>query len=134
MEEEAANAGKTLGFDQKHMPDKEWMLLVISTLNPLNDIFSKNYQPPHSNVKASVDAHIQVSNKGAFFEGLPASRGRGKIYQMLVEPEQYKRLMRERLRAQQRAIMDQLEGLEIGSSAGDTTSSSIDQRPSVSQL
>lgn len=37
---------KNLGIDDKHTPDKAWILNLISTYIPKDEIFDKNYNPP----------------------------------------------------------------------------------------
>ena len=42
---------KTLNYnigwiDAKNMPDKDWMVAVIATLNPNDEIFNKDYVAP----------------------------------------------------------------------------------------
>ena len=70
----------------KHLPDKEWMLVVISTLNSRNDIFSKNYSPPiRWLVKKDIMHAMSVSNAKGFFEELPPSKSRGRLFKLLVD-------------------------------------------------
>ncbi len=33
-------------IDEKHLPDKKWLVDVLATLDPEDEIFKKNYQPP----------------------------------------------------------------------------------------
>ena len=38
--------GNKLGDTSKYMPDKEFLLFSLSTLNPDHDIFKRSYVPP----------------------------------------------------------------------------------------
>ena len=33
-------------MNKKNWPDREWTLLAIATMNPLDEIFSRDYVPP----------------------------------------------------------------------------------------
>ncbi len=47
--EEQANQYKRLAAHmRRHTPDKQWMLFLLSTLNPEHEIFKKGYRPPPS--------------------------------------------------------------------------------------
>ena len=65
LQEEATEKHKDLGLDIKKMPDKQWMLYSLATLNPEHQIFSKSYRPvlKHQNV--------EVGNSDGYFDGLP---------------------------------------------------------------
>lgn len=45
LEEEAESADLDLGIDKSHLPERKWMLIALSTLNPNHEIFKKNYVP-----------------------------------------------------------------------------------------
>ena len=45
LEEEAESANLDLGIDKSHLPERKWMLIALSTLNPNHEIFKKNYVP-----------------------------------------------------------------------------------------
>lgn len=34
------------GIDRDHLPDSKWLLAVLSTIAPEDEIFKKNYRPP----------------------------------------------------------------------------------------
>ena len=55
-----------LGMDGARIPDGKWMLDVISTLDPANRIFAKDYHP-----KVHEDDDVRVDNSDGFFSGLP---------------------------------------------------------------
>jgi len=62
------------GFDDKHVPDKRWMLDVLATYKPDDEIFKKDYLPPVKATKLSSIKSIEIPKD--FFEGLPQSQRR----------------------------------------------------------
>jgi hypothetical protein len=42
---EAEKRGVKTGLTEQNLPEKSWLLLVLSTLNPEHRIFSKSYRP-----------------------------------------------------------------------------------------
>ena len=70
-EELAAANDKDVGIDpdHKHVPDKKWMLDLISTLKPSHRLFDKDYVPPMP--EKSVAAIKYVQDTDGFFAGLP---------------------------------------------------------------
>ena len=57
------------GIDEKHQPDKRWLLDVLSTYSPGDDIFKKSYLPPVKDTKLSEIKSIEVPTE--FMRGLP---------------------------------------------------------------
>ena len=45
-EEAMSEHNKSLGIDASHTPDKAWLISIISTFNPMCEIFKKSYLPP----------------------------------------------------------------------------------------
>ena len=41
-----ASQQKSTGIDETHMPDKNWMVTVLGTYNPVLPYFKKGYVPP----------------------------------------------------------------------------------------
>jgi hypothetical protein len=39
---------RTVSFDEKHLPDVDWCLKALSSLDPLHQIFEPDYVPPSS--------------------------------------------------------------------------------------
>ena len=59
------------------LPDRQWMLEVISTLSKGDHpYFAKSYMPPVQ-IKNNFAANINVPNDDNFFTGLPASKAKG---------------------------------------------------------
>ena len=57
-------------------PDKAWLLAVIATLNPEDEIFKKDYLPPAK--KSLVEEQKTINVQDGFFEGLPDSKSKVK--------------------------------------------------------
>ena len=113
MQSEANKAALQLGFDEKHMPDKAWMITVIGTLNPQHFIFGKEYEPPHSVVNAGLLANLEAEVDPKLFEGLkPSKSKRGGIYKRLVNADKHKAVLKDKLLAQQQLILKQLQMID----------------------
>lgn len=65
-----------IGFDDKHLPDAKWLLTVIATLNPGDEIFKKSYVPPPKESKISQIEAIEIPEH--FLKDLPPSRKKVK--------------------------------------------------------
>jgi len=72
-EKAAQKAGKKkLGVDPEKglYPDQAWLLAVLSTLEPANEIFLKHYVPPVVPPVTKKDKP-RVDNHDGFYTGLP---------------------------------------------------------------
>ena len=67
---------KDAGIDDKHTPNKQWIVHVLSTLQPKNQIFDKNYVPPKVKKAVSEVAKI-VQLPSNFIKDLPISKYKG---------------------------------------------------------
>ena len=45
-EEQARQYHRLAAHMRRHTPDKQWMLALLSTLNPQHEVFQKGYRPP----------------------------------------------------------------------------------------
>ena len=70
------NEWRLIGFDEKHFPDKRWLLDVIATFAPEANIFQKDYLPPVKASKLSEIKSIEVPVD--FIRGLPMSQRKNK--------------------------------------------------------
>ena len=63
-----------LGLDDSKMPNKAWMIIAISTLNPQHRIFEKSYKPE---VRQRVNQAFDpvMDNSDGFFDNLVPIRG-----------------------------------------------------------
>ena len=71
-----ANKIKLHGLDDQHLPDKKWLIDVISTLDPTDEIFKKDYVPPPRKNLIEEQKSIQVPED--FLKGLPESKSKVK--------------------------------------------------------
>jgi hypothetical protein len=67
---------KSHGLDQDHLPDKEWLISVLSSMAPDDEIFKKDYVPPPR--KNLIEEHKTVRVPKDFMKGLPESRSKSK--------------------------------------------------------
>ena len=67
------NRYELIGVDrERHIPDKRWLLDVLATYTPEDEIFRKNYCPPKKASKLSEIKTIEVPVD--FMKDLPFSR------------------------------------------------------------
>lgn len=57
------------GIDQNHKPDSKWLISVLATLSPEDEIYRKDYRPPPRLKKIEEQKTILVPS--AFLAGLP---------------------------------------------------------------
>jgi len=62
------------GIDDKHKPDKTWLINFIASFKPDDEIFKKNYVPPAKENKLSELKTIEMP--ADFMDGLPQSKRR----------------------------------------------------------
>ena len=80
MAQQAVGQQKSLGIDEGHQPDKNWLLAVISTYNADCTIFKKSYMPPKRHQKVEINA--KVSLPADFLADLPESRKKRKKHRL----------------------------------------------------
>ena len=64
------------GMQEDKYPDKEWLVAMIATLNPDDEIFGKGYVPPPR--KNVIEEQKTIRVPEGFFEGLPDSKSKVK--------------------------------------------------------
>lgn len=64
------------GFDPERQPDSNWLVAVIATLSPDDEIFGKGYVPPPKESKLSEIKAIELPE--SFLQGLPESKTKSK--------------------------------------------------------
>ena len=62
----AAAKRRRTGMDAKHVPDKAWLLVVLSVLEPNHRFFKKDYMP-----EKEVHEEVKLDNADGFFDDLP---------------------------------------------------------------
>ena len=60
---------KNLGIDDKHIPDKKWMVMMLGMINPKDEIFAKDYVPPP--IRAKKEDRKVINMPSGFLKGLP---------------------------------------------------------------
>lgn len=58
----------SLGISAKKVPDKQWILAVLGSLNPNHQVFQKSYRPPVNLVKKEDKV---IDNSDDFYSSLP---------------------------------------------------------------
>jgi hypothetical protein len=69
-------------IDDTHLPDKVWLVNVIATLDPANEMFKKDYVAPSIRKKLQDIATIVLPDK--LFVGLPKSKSKNKSRRLTV--------------------------------------------------
>ena len=60
--------GLDIGATPKNMPDRKWLLNVLSTMDPDHEVFKKSYMPP---APVPRRENKVVDNSDSFFDQLP---------------------------------------------------------------
>lgn len=99
-----------LGVDrEKHNPDKRWLLDVLSTYTPSDEIFAKGYCPPERASKLSEIRSIEIPVD--FMKDLPLSRRKSRRKGLRLQKEGLRQQKKERFRMMQKkyahAILDE---------------------------
>lgn len=74
-------------IDEKHHPDKKWLVDVLATLKPGDEIFKKDYVPPP--VRKRLKDIETIVLPGHLFEGLPPSKSKAKARRLKVVSEAF---------------------------------------------
>lgn len=125
--------GLKSGLVEGKWPDKQWLLAIISTLNPEDEIFKKDYFPPPRKNNIEEQKTIQVPN--AFFEGLPDSRRRVKRHALRIVGEGRAKQRVQYLKAVQKEVQRQIfEQEALAEKARDRIKDHETRRPSSRTL
>ncbi|MFN9905717.1 MAG: hypothetical protein ACK56F_06255, partial [bacterium] len=74
-------------IDEKHRPDKKWLIDVLGTLKPDDEIFKKNYvAPPISKKLKDIETIVMPSQ---IFEDMPSSKSKAKARRLKVVSEAF---------------------------------------------
>ena len=84
------------GMDQSHEPDKRWLIDLISSFKPEDEIFKKNYRPPAHAAKLSEMKTIEMPKD--FMEGLPVTKRRSRRRGLRVAKDGLAKQKKERFR------------------------------------
>lgn len=89
------------GLDELHLPDCKWLLALLSTLAPNDEIYRKDYRPPPRAKKIEEQKTILVPQ--SFLGGLPSSKSKVKAKHLKVISEG---MARQKLHYLKKAIAD----------------------------
>ena len=103
--------GYKSGLIEDKWPDSQWLLTVISTLNPEDEIFHKDYMPPPRKNTIEEQKTIQVPN--GFFDNLPDSKRRVKRHALRIVGEGRAKQKVQYLKAVQREVQKQIVEQEV---------------------
>jgi hypothetical protein len=88
--------------DDQHAPDKDWLVAVIATLNPQDEIFRKDYVPPPVRKRLQDVETIVLPNE--IFEGLPQTKSKAKARRLKIVSEAFAQEKSTRLKEIRRTI------------------------------
>ena len=88
------------------MPDKDWMVNILSTLNPDDEIFRKDYVAPPVRKRAKDIETIILPNH--LFENLPKSTSKVKARRLKIASEAFAAEKAARLKETQKEIFAQI--------------------------
>ena len=74
--------GYAHGLSQDKLPDKQWLISVISSITPEDEIFRKDYLPPPRKNIAEEQKTMNIPKD--FLAGLPDSRSKAKRRKLKV--------------------------------------------------
>ena len=93
-------------IDEKHSPNKEWLVNVIATVDPSNEIFRKDYVPPPIRQRLQDIETIVLPNE--VFDGLPKRTSKVKSRKLKVISEALATEKASRLKEMKRTIDDEI--------------------------
>ena len=93
-------------IDAQHSPDKKWLVTVLATLNPGDEIFKKDYVSPPTRKRLRHIETIVLPNK--FFEDMPKSTSKVKARRLKIVSEAFAAEKANRLKDMQKAIYEKI--------------------------
>lgn len=93
-------------IDVQHLPDKEWMVAVLATLDPSDEIFRKDYVAPPIRKRLRDIETIVLPNE--LFEGLPKSTSKVKARRLKIVSEALAAEKASRLKDMQKELYEQM--------------------------
>ena len=98
-------------MDKKHLPDKEWLVTVIATLNPQDEIFRKDYVAPPIRRRLQDVETIVLPDE--IFAGLPKSKSKNKARRLKIVSEAFALEKATRLKEIRRNIDQEILDQEV---------------------
>ena len=88
------------------MPDKDWMIKVIRTLNPMDEIFNKDYEAPP--IRKRVQDIETIILPDELFQDLPKSKSKVKARRLNIMSEAFAAEKAQRLKEIRRNIDEEI--------------------------
>ena len=98
-------------IDDKHMPNKEWIVTVLATLSPDDEIFKKDYVAPPVRRRQKDIETIMLPNE--LFDNLPKSTSKVKARRLKIMSEAFASEKAQRLKDMQKEIFAQIAEHEV---------------------
>ena len=98
-------------IDDTHVPDKKWMVDIIATLDPDNEIFKKDYVAPSTRKRLKDVETIVLPSE--IFEGLPLSTSKLKARRMKIMSEAFATEKATRYKQMQKDLYGQMVEHEL---------------------
>jgi hypothetical protein len=114
--QQANHPGRSVvsGFGGNKLPDAQWALAALSTLEPNHRIFGKGYvpdPPPLAAVNLAASAVPMVDNEDGLFDNLPLRKGKPSKRTFLKQAKPSMAARLERLQARRARLDAQLASL-----------------------
>jgi hypothetical protein len=93
-------------IDAQHTPDKNWLVTVLATLNPGDEIFKKDYVAPPTRKRLRDIETIVLPNE--LFEDMPKSTSKVKARRLKIVSEAFAAEKANRLKDMQKAIYEEI--------------------------
>lgn len=98
-------------IDETHSPNKEWLVHVIATVDPNNEIFKKDYVPPPIRKRLKDIETIVLPTE--LFEGLPKSTSKVKARRLKIMSEAFAAEKASRLKDMRKTLEDEIIEQEV---------------------
>ena len=93
-------------IDSQHTPDKGWLVTVLATLSPNDEIFRKDYMPPPTRKRLRDIETIVLPNE--LFVDMPKSTSKVKARRLKIVSEAFAAEKANRLKDMQKAIYEEI--------------------------
>jgi len=107
----AARGHNVAWIDDKHQPDKAWLVAVIATLDPADEIFRKDYVAPP--VRRRLQDVETIVLPDEIFAGLPKSKSKNKARRLKIVSQAFAVEKATRLREIRRTIDQEILEQEV---------------------
>jgi hypothetical protein len=98
-------------IDDKHLPDKKWLVDVLATLSPSDPIFKKDYVAPP--IKKRLKDVETILLPPDLFEDIPLSKSKAKARRLKVMSEAFAKEKTSRLKQLRQDLNKQILDQEV---------------------